>query len=49
MALLTLAPDRFAPTRPLHRKLVISADSSLIRQKIGIFFRLNDAIKGWLA
>ena len=35
-------------TRSLRRKLWISADSSLIRQKIGTFFIQNDVIKGSL-
>ena len=35
-------------TRALRRKLRITADSSLTRQKIGTFFIENDVIKGWL-
>ena len=35
-------------TCPFRKKLWISADSSLIRQKVDTFFIKNDVIKGWL-
>ena len=41
-------PIGYPLTRLLRRKVRISAESSLIRQEIGTYFILNDAIKGLL-